>query len=143
MKDLIIGIDPPHGYAVWNVRKQDFERIDTTDFFGILDRLKKDSDRIIRVVVEAPHHNRPVFNRNIKNIRKNLKIAQNVGENKQAAKLIIGAAKTMGLEVIERRPTKYSGTKINSENFKKITGWQKRTSQHGRDAAMLVFGFLR
>jgi hypothetical protein len=32
-------------------------------------------------------------------------------------------------------------TKLNAEQFKKITGWVGRTSEHGRDAAMLVFGF--
>lgn len=32
-------------------------------------------------------------------------------------------------------------TKLSSDRFKVITGWQKRTNEHGRDAAMLVFGF--
>jgi hypothetical protein len=31
-------------------------------------------------------------------------------------------------------------TKIDSELFKKITGWTGRTSEHARDSAMLVFG---
>lgn len=31
-------------------------------------------------------------------------------------------------------------TKLTAEQFKKITGWQGRTNEHGRDAAMLIFG---
>lgn len=31
--------------------------------------------------------------------------------------------------------------KVNPEYFKQLTGWEKRTSVHARDAAMLVFGF--
>lgn len=36
---------------------------------------------------------------------------------------------------------KNNKTKMNAESFKKITGWQGKTNEHGRDAAMLVYGF--
>lgn len=32
------------------------------------------------------------------------------------------------------------GRKLDSAAFKRLTGWQGRTSEHGRDAAMLVWG---
>lgn len=35
---------------------------------------------------------------------------------------------------------KNNSTKLSAEQFKKITGWTGRTSEHGRDAAMLIFG---
>lgn len=31
-------------------------------------------------------------------------------------------------------------TKLTGESFKAITGWQSRTNEHNRDAAMLVYG---
>jgi len=31
-------------------------------------------------------------------------------------------------------------TKLDAEQFKKITGWAGRTNEHGRDAAMLIYG---
>jgi len=31
-------------------------------------------------------------------------------------------------------------TKLTADQFKRITGWHGRTNEHGRDAAMLVFG---
>lgn len=32
------------------------------------------------------------------------------------------------------------GAKLDAAAFKRLTGWQGRTSEHGRDAAMLVIG---
>lgn len=37
-------------------------------------------------------------------------------------------------------PPKANRTKMKPEVFKKYTGWEARTSEHSRDAAMLVFG---
>ena len=31
-------------------------------------------------------------------------------------------------------------TKMDADPFKRLTGWNKTTSKHGRDAAMMVFG---
>lgn len=35
---------------------------------------------------------------------------------------------------------KNNKTKITADYFRKVTGWEGRTSEHARDAAMLVFG---
>lgn len=35
---------------------------------------------------------------------------------------------------------KNNRTKLTADKFKKLTGWQGRTNEHSRDAAMLVFG---
>lgn len=34
-------------------------------------------------------------------------------------------------------------SKLSAEQFKKLTGWDERTNEHARDAAMLVYGRLR
>lgn len=34
----------------------------------------------------------------------------------------------------------HNTTKLNKDDFKRITNWQGRTNNHGRDAAMLVWG---
>lgn len=34
----------------------------------------------------------------------------------------------------------HNKTKITADQFKRITGWQKRTSNHARDAVMLIWG---
>lgn len=38
---------------------------------------------------------------------------------------------------------KNNRTKLDDANFKKITGFEGRTNQHARDAAMLVYGFSK
>lgn len=38
---------------------------------------------------------------------------------------------------------KNNSTKLDKETFKRLTGWQGRTSQHARDAVMLVWGRKR
>lgn len=35
---------------------------------------------------------------------------------------------------------KHNRTKTTAQEFKHITGWKNRTSEHGRDAAMLIWG---
>ncbi|MBS9780946.1 MAG: hypothetical protein KGV56_00450 [Gammaproteobacteria bacterium] len=35
---------------------------------------------------------------------------------------------------------KNNKTKLNDKDFRRLTGWTERTNEHGRDAAMLVFG---
>ena len=37
-------------------------------------------------------------------------------------------------------PPQRNRTKLSAEAFAALTGWTNRTSSHGRDAAMLVFG---
>lgn len=37
-------------------------------------------------------------------------------------------------------PPAKGGTKLNPDYFKALTGWKGRTSEHARDAAMIVFG---
>jgi hypothetical protein len=34
---------------------------------------------------------------------------------------------------------KHKGRKLDAETFNKLTGWQKKSNQHERDAAMCVF----
>lgn len=35
---------------------------------------------------------------------------------------------------------KNNKTKTTASEFRRITGWQQRTNEHGRDAAMLIYG---
>jgi hypothetical protein len=37
-------------------------------------------------------------------------------------------------------PPQRGATKWDSERFAKVTGWTGRTNEHGRDAAMMVYG---
>lgn len=141
-----VGIDPPKGYAVWNSTKRIFEEIITTNFWGIIDKLEslQHINFRVSVFVEAPQNNAPVWLKNKRNVseqerRKLSRITQNVGENKRAAILITQKSQRLGFKTYECTPGKGTWTKMKPEMFQRITGYSKRTSEHGRDAAMLVF----
>lgn len=40
----------------------------------------------------------------------------------------------------QAQPPIKGATKVSADHFKMLTGWTKRTSEHARDAAMLVIG---
>ena len=64
------------------------------------------------------------------------KIAKNVGENHAAGKLIARWCyeRDIPYELIPPRG------KVKSARFKRLTGWDGRTNQDMRDAAMLIWG---
>lgn len=51
-----------------------------------------------------------------------------------------GFLKDLGVK-FEMVAPKMNVTKLTQETFKRYTGWKKLTNEHGRDAAMLVFGY--
>jgi hypothetical protein len=62
-------------------------------------------------------------------------IARNVGENHAVGKLLVEYCEHEGVEFEAVKPY---ASKIDSKTFKRISGWQGRTNQEKRDAAMLV-----
>jgi len=44
-----------------------------------------------------------------------------------------------GIDFVAVAP-QHNRTKLPADQFQRITGWTGRTNEHGRDAAMLVFG---
>ena len=38
------------------------------------------------------------------------------------------------------KPTPHGMTKLDAKTFERLTGWRERTNEHGRDAAMLIWG---
>jgi hypothetical protein len=86
-----------------------------------------------------------------------MKQAQNVGESKAAAKVLIALFKQAGMPVVRIAPSdrhradkdglKVQGvqmltmpTKTTAAQFEKFTGYTGRSNEHNRDAATLVWG---
>jgi len=90
------------------------------------------------VVVENPEADRPVFARPRTTARGMLKIARNVGMVQEATLQLVRRIRALGIEP-RLVPPRRAG-KVKGDEFRQITRWTARTSQHGRDAAMLVFG---
>lgn len=63
---------------------------------------------------------------------------QGAGSVKRDAKIWEDWCKENGYEYVLVKPMG-KGLKKSAAEFKKITGWQGRTNEHSRDAAMIVF----
>ena len=135
---LYIGIDTGKntGFAVWNAQTREFEKVETL---------------LIHWAMREVLTYQNLYNGKIKVRFEDARKRVWFGRDK-------GAAQLQGAGSIKRDCTiwedflsdnyidfeavapKNNITKLSAEMFKKLTHWQGRTSEHARDAAMLVFG---
>ena len=137
----LIGIDAGKdtGMCFYNTDRKEVCDLKTTDFFGCIHELKMLKNLSVKVYIEDPNLNKPVFiteTMKKKAVQVALRKAQNVGMNKREASLLIQWMKENGIDYETIRPTQ---KKLNDEQFRRITGYNKRSNQHVRDAAMLVY----
>lgn len=160
---IYIGIDcgKQTGFAFWDSTYTTpfFREIKTTTFWGAINRIKElntyyhNNDISTVVVIEDPNENAPVFgitalyamtkSSHAGKLGAVARKAQNVGAVKRETKLMIDWCRSIhhpAIQVITVRPTARTMTKIKAGPFKSMTGYDKTTSQHGRDAACLVLG---
>lgn len=65
---------------------------------------------------------------------------QGAGSVKRDAQIWEDFLTDLGVD-FEMVAPKNNATKLTAESFRKLTGWNGKTNEHGRDAAMLVYGF--
>lgn len=149
---LYIGIDPgvKTGWAVYDPWRKKMVEVCTKSFLSTLVAVNEievgvhetiDEDCEVTFFIENPGLNKPTFPRNA-NRKAMERISRNVGANCREAELLIGCIREYGFKVIECRPkkNKLSRGKMKMKEFQRLTGYEGRTSQHGRDAALLVWG---
>ena len=137
----IVGVDcgVKTGYAVWDKSEKKLITVETIklyQFFEKIHELYKENEEIL-IRIENPNTWFP-FN---KQERKNAAFRmQGAGSVKRSYGAII---EFLTDYEIAFESIKLQGTlkKLNAEKFKQITKWEKATSEHGRDAAMMCFGF--
>ncbi len=138
MTDIYIGIDPgTHtGIAVWSHKEQRFFMLGTKTMYEA-------TEDIINLVNKHGRDN--IFVR-FEDARKRNWFGKAGREQLQGAGSIkrdcslweeFLTAKNIPFATVA---PKANSTKMKPEAFAKYTGWTKRTSEHVRDAAMLVFG---
>ena len=138
----LIGIDcgKKTGVAVWDVNAQKFSVIKTVDFWTAYEWISSSfSANETMVYVEDPAQNKPVWRRRGMKDYEFSKKCQSVGAVKRETTLLIKGLRIKGFQVKAIRPKKGSYTKMKADTFKKLTKCKMRSSQHARDAAMLVF----
>ncbi len=141
-----IGLDPGQqtGFAVWDAVEGRFAVLKTSTFWEAIALVERYPAAGVVVVIEDPAKNRTTFNhgtpRTLKAARRREKISRDVGQNQREARLLATGLERNGYRVQRVRPR---SSKTGEAHFKRLTRYQGRTSQHSRDAAMLVFGLKR
>ena len=152
---IYIGIDPgaKTGLAVWDSRKRSFCTLSTFTFWKCVAHLEKyleaymdthfetGTKRPMQVIIEDPNLNKVTFRRQEGETGINDRKGQNVGMNKRDAQLWIAyfEERWPQIQVIQRKPDKHTSKK-DAKAFQMLTKYQGETSQHARDAALLIFG---
>lgn len=138
---ICIGIDPgTHtGVAVWDTKERRFLSLETLPIHQALDLVCKwqqdckDRDVAMDVTFEDARQ-RTWFGKGDTNAK-----AQGAGSVKRDCSIWEDFCKDYGIPYWAKPPGK-GMTKVTSDYFRTISGYQGRTSNHARDAAMLVIG---
>jgi len=132
----VIGIDPgtKTGLALYDKQTKKLTAVMTLQVhqaFEFVKRINADGIRIFVRIEDARKRKRYGPNSNAK--------MQGAGAIKIQCKQWEEFLRSEGISFDLVAPQSIK-TKVDAKKFKVITGWSGRTSNHGRDAGMLVFG---
>jgi hypothetical protein len=136
--DYKVGIDPGVDTGIAIVQYGKYISIETTTIskaFKIIDLLLLDGHNI-ELYVENPNL-RKWYGNNASAKQ------QGAGSIKRDYKIWVDYAKEQSIKLHAVHPKDIGSIFDNEVIFKAATGWQKRTSIHGRDAARIVFKFVK
>lgn len=133
---ICIGIDPgTHtGVAVWDSREGKFLSLETLPIHrAMVEVLNLRIGREIQVVFEDARQ-RTWYGKGDTNAK-----LQGAGSVKRDCSIWEDFCKDYGIPFQAKPPVK-GATKVSAEYFKMVSHYTGRTSEHSRDAAMLVIG---
>ena len=134
---ICIGMDPgTHtGVAVWDTRVGKFLSLETMPIHQALMEVYKWRQRPVEIqVVFEDARQRTWFGKGDTNAK-----AQGAGSVKRDCSIWEDFCKDYGIPFWAKPPVK-GATKVSADYFKMVSHWEGRTSEHSRDAAMLVLG---
>lgn len=140
---LVVGIDPDmdkNGVAL--VSNGRIDELYGMNFFQLQAFIDANPDAVY--VVEDVEANLPVFNRQL-TVRKNLKVAQDVGRVKGVARLIADYLAEKDCRFIKVKPLtgRFKVAKKKADVFNRMTGWSGSSNADKRDAALLALYGIR
>lgn len=134
----VIGIDTGvnTGFAVWCTEKKELQKVETMSIGEALMEVFNMSDAGFDLYLRIEDaRKRTWFKQN--NIAQ---AAQGAGSVKRDASVWESVCNTFAIKYELVHP-KNNSTKMTSKLFQQVTKWKGRTSEHSRDAAMLVFQY--
>ena len=97
---------------------------------------------ISQIVMEDSRLQSFVWNATGKTRSPAMKVARSVGSVDRLCSLIEEAALSRDIPLLSVSPLD-KGSKVRAEAFREITGWEGKTNQHERDAAMTSWKYRR
>lgn len=136
MISFLIGIDPGvnTGYCKYDPASKKIKEIKSSNIIECFEKIKNlvNNGCLIKLTIEDANKIK-MYN------SKSGSRSQGAGSVKRDCKIWIEFCEFYKIEYELIHPMR-SFKKLDSETFSKITGYSERTNQHGRDAAMLVWG---
>ena len=131
--DFIIGIDPgtKTGFAVWDRQRKVFTTVTSTMIHEAFDLLTRMTPGSFFVRMEDARLRTWFGNSGKEKL-------QGAGSIKRDCAIWEDYLKANHIP-FELVAPKSNKTKVTAEYFKKVTGWEWQTNEHGRDAALLIF----
>jgi hypothetical protein len=129
-----IGIDPGKQTGIAIMRDGKLSMMYTTDFWKCHDEIVCMPSCEVEIHIEDTN-DLPVFH-DAPNMDVKGAIGKRVGGVCREANLLIERFRSLGYTVVVHNNKK--SPKLDAKQFARLTGWKWRTSQHSRDAAMLV-----
>ena len=136
IRNLMIGIDPGvhTGVAVWDMERRELIAVCSTGMFGATGIVQRHhNEGHMHSVVFEDARLRKWFG------SKGREALQGAGSIKRECQLWAEWLAAVGCSYRAVSPHS-KGPKLDAAQFARLTGWPGRTNEHGRDAAMLVFG---
>jgi hypothetical protein len=128
---IVAGIDPGKSSGLAVYTHGTLTDLITNDFWGVIGWIDLNPHAVF--VVELPN-TKSVWHKDAKARGAIERTGVNVGSCLREAELIIKYLGINGCQTIIEKPA----GKVDSANFKDITGWNGRTNQHMRDACLLA-----
>jgi len=135
-----MGIDPGKITGLGFVKDGKVTNLMSVSFWDCIDEIDKlvANNEPYLIVIEVPKTDH-VWQPNAKSGNFAKSIAVDVGRVINQGELIAEYCKRKPINYI----TKHPQGKVGAELFKKVTGWDKQSNTHTRDAAMLAFNVTR
>jgi len=140
---FVVGIDPDlkkSGVAVWDVNKQDFVDVTAWTFPQLIEKFRTNylKSNVVLVRVEAGWLHKKSNWHGSQGYRAE-HIAKKVGWNQGVGMKIVEYLRVLGYRVEEVQPIGKHWK--DGKAFTRATGWESRTNQDMRDAALLVYEY--
>lgn len=138
---IVVGIDPGvnTGLAVWDTSSRQFLDIRCSGIVDAMDYLRDfQKERQIGLVVFEDARQRKWIPRE-KDLREFKGRAMGAGSVKRDCAIWDEWCRANRIDFVAA-PPRPGMTKLSDAYFRGLTGFDRRTNNHGRDAAMLVFG---